>query len=139
MAVLFLWCAIVFIFWHSLRRLPSAEYLISGLQRVAALFFGRECTILCPGRVKDFTAPGTCLPIGTEERRDDVNLYLPRQPGVVLRAAFLFAVIDICDYFNDVLNSEGMFSLKKSSRGSPSGPTMNELTIFFSNFFMNAW
>ena len=105
---------------------------------MAALFFVRECTILRPGGVKDFAAPGACLPIGTEERRDDVNLYLPRQPGLVVRAAFL-AVIDICDYFNDDLNSEGMFSLKKSSRGSPSGPTMNELTIFFSNFFMNAW
>ena len=61
-----------------------------------------------------------------------------KKPTVWVALLFL-AVIDICDYFNDVLNNEGMFSLKKSSRGSPSGPTMNELTIFFSNFFMNAW
>ena len=31
-----------------------------------------------------------------KERRDDVNLYLPRQPGVVLRAAFLCAKISAC-------------------------------------------
>jgi hypothetical protein len=29
------------------------------------------------------------MPIGTEERRDDVNLYLPGQRGVINRAAFL--------------------------------------------------
>ena len=61
-----------------------------------------------------------------------------KKPTLWVGLLFL-AVIDICDYFNDVLNNEGMFSLKKSSRGNPSGPTMNELTIFFSNFFMNAW
>ena len=81
MAVLFVWWASVFNFWCSLRRLPSAEYLPSGLKRVAALFFGRECTIPRPGRVKDFTAPGlACL-------RDALKISTPF--GVVFSCAFL--------------------------------------------------
>ena len=81
MAVLFVWWASVFNFWCSLRRLPSAEYLPSGLKRVAALFFGRECTIPRPGRVKDFTAPGlACL-------WDALKISTPF--GVVFSCAFL--------------------------------------------------
>ena len=81
MAVLFVWWASVFNFWYSLRRLPYAEYLPSGLKRVAALFFGRECTILRPGRVKDFAAQGlACL-------RDALKISTPF--GVVFSCAFL--------------------------------------------------
>ena len=29
------------------------------------------------------------MPVGTEERCDNVNLYLSRQPGLITRAAFL--------------------------------------------------
>ena len=81
MAVLFVWWASVFNVWYSLRRLPYAEYLTSGLKRVAALFFGRECTILRPGRVKDFAAPGACLPPGCSENlhalRGSIFLRIP--------------------------------------------------------------
>ena len=46
---------------HHIWSLPELSDLSSGLKRVAALFFGRECTILRLRLVKDFAAYGHSL------------------------------------------------------------------------------
>ena len=45
-----------FTFWNHIGGLPELSSRTSGLKRVAALFFGRECTILRLRLVKDCAA-----------------------------------------------------------------------------------
>ena len=68
-------------FWNHIAGLPELSSLTSGLKRVAALFFGRECTILRLRLVKDFAVQVARLPAGCSENlhalRGRISLRVP--------------------------------------------------------------